>query len=287
MSTRAGGSSRALRHARRPTASSWRMGSPVRWSPPRRAGDERPHRRLHPAPAPPRPLAPGRPSRPGAERSHERRLDRPVAGASALARRRLPQRAPGAGDPLRRRANQRGRRRRRCQRIRGKRRSLRRRAAGRGDAAPPQRRAQAGGAPARSPAPAAHPLDERDHVLPRPRPAPRPRPHRLHRLTLGADLDLAGAVLARGRARGDGRRASRRDSLGRRLRLGGAGHRPGKQAMYCSKEEVREEVWAQLEGGAGRRRHRRARRRQRARLVPRSRRSFTRIRRARRTSSRC
>ena len=52
------------------------------------------------------------------------------------------------------------------------------------------------------------------------------RAHRLHRLALGADLDLAGAVLARRRARGDGRRASRRDPLGRCLRLGGAGHRP-------------------------------------------------------------
>ena len=109
---------------------------------------------------------------------------------------------------------------------RGKRRLLRRRIAGRGHAAPGQRRAEGGRAAAGRPAPPAHPLDERDHVLPRPRPAPRPRTHRLHRLALGPHVDLASSVLARRRAGGDGRRASGGDPLRRRLRLGGARHRP-------------------------------------------------------------
>ena len=76
-------------------------------------GDERPHRRLHPAAAPVRPLPARWPGRSRAEGADERRLDRPVARAPALAGGRLPAWAPGAGDPLRRRADQRRRRGRR------------------------------------------------------------------------------------------------------------------------------------------------------------------------------
>ena len=50
---------------------------------------------------------------------------------------------------------------------------------------------------ARAPRPAGHALDERDHVLPRPRRPARARPRDLHRLGVGADLDLPGAVLGR------------------------------------------------------------------------------------------
>ena len=70
--------------------------------------------------------------------------------------------------------------------------------------------------------PAAHALDERDHVLPAPRRADPRRPHDLQRLRLGADLDLPAPVLAAHRLRAAGRRARRRDPLGRRLRLGAA-----------------------------------------------------------------
>ena len=57
---------------------------------------------------------------------------------------------------------------------------------------------RAGPGAARSPG---HPVDERDHVLPRSRRAARARACDLHRLRVGAHVDLAGAVLGRAGSR--------------------------------------------------------------------------------------
>jgi hypothetical protein len=59
-----------------------------------RAGDERAHRRLHPAAAALRPDAPRRQRGPRAQRADERRMDHPVGHAPAQ---------PGRGPPPRRR----------------------------------------------------------------------------------------------------------------------------------------------------------------------------------------
>ena len=65
-----------------------------------------------------------------------------------------------------------------------------------------------------------HALDERRHVLPRATDVPLvARPRDLHRLRVGADLDLPAPVLARLRLRPARRRERRRDPLGRRLGL--------------------------------------------------------------------
>ena len=148
---------------------------PRRWAhaqPGRRQGarDERPHRRLHPAPAALRSLAPRRAGRPGPERADQRRLDRSLARAPARARRRLPRRAPGAGDPLRPAVGSRG-----VSVALGRAGASRTRPTSTSRRCPSRscacwrRRAEAGRAAARRPAPPADPLDERDHVLPRSR----------------------------------------------------------------------------------------------------------------------
>ena len=71
-------------------------------------------------------------------------------------------------------------------------------------------------------------------LLPRPRRAARPRPRHLHRLGVGADLDLAEAVLAPRRPRADGRRPGARDPLGRRLGVARPGQRDrqGRAAVH-------------------------------------------------------
>ena len=89
----------------------------------------------------------------------------------------------------------------------------------------------------RRPAPPAHALDERDHVLPRPRRPARARPHDLHRLALGADLDLTGPVLGATfdlESMGDGRVEG---ILSVDVSDWEQKRAPApKQAMYCTKE---------------------------------------------------
>ena len=99
---------------------------------------------------------------------------------------------------------------------------LRRRRAGRDHAHARRARAARRRAAAQAPRPPRHALDERRHVLPRRGRAGRPRARHLHRLRVGADLDLPAPVLARLRPRADRRRPRRGDPLGRRLRLGEA-----------------------------------------------------------------
>ena len=66
------------------------------------AGDQRAHRRLHPAAADLRPLARGRPRRPPARRADQRGVDRPVGRAPARRRGRPADRQRGRRDRLRR-----------------------------------------------------------------------------------------------------------------------------------------------------------------------------------------
>ena len=77
--------------------------------------------------------------------------------------------------------------------------------------------------------------------------AARQRPRDLHRLRVGADVDLPAPVLARRRLRAARRRARRRDPLGRRLGLDDAGPaaRQGRHGVHAARRS-REEVWAQL-----------------------------------------
>ena len=116
----------------------------------------------------------------------------------------------------------------------GDRRPLRRRRPGRDHA--PARRARAARrrAAAQAPRQARHPLDERRDVLPRRGRADGARPRDLHRLRVGADLDLPAPVLARLRLRADRRRQGRGDPLGRRLGLVDAEQaaRQGRHAVH-------------------------------------------------------
>ena len=76
-----------------------------------------------------------------------------------------------------------------------------------------------------------------------------PRAHDLHRLGMGADVDLAAAVLAAVQPARHGRRQRRRNPLGRHLRLGRrrASTRPRERSPRdCTREEVAAEVWDQL-----------------------------------------
>ena len=182
------------------------------------ARDERAHRRDDPAAAAVRPHARRRPRRPRARRPDLRRLDRPVGGAHRGPRRRDPPRRAGRGHPDGRRAHHRRDRRGRD----GDRGPLRRGRAGRDHAHARRARPARRRAAAQAPRPPGHALDERRHVLPRRGRPGRPRPRHLHRLRVGADLDLPAPVLARLRPRADRRRPRRGDPLGRRLRLGPA-----------------------------------------------------------------
>ncbi len=147
----------------------------------------------------------------------------------------------------------------------GHRRPLRRRPAGR--AAPAARVARAArrrAAPGRAAA-ARRALDERRDVLPRPRrPAPaRARP--VHRLRVGADGDLAGAVLAGRRPRAARRRPRRGDPLRRHLRVGAprAADRQGGDGLHAGRDPDRG-----LGPADGPHRRRLARRGERPVLVP-------------------
>ena len=176
--------------------------------------------------------------------------------------------APVVGDRVRRAADHGRDDRRRGRRGRARRgRPLRRRAAGRAAAAAAHPRDAARRAAARRARPAGHALDERDHVLSRRGRRARARPRDLHRLRVGADVDLAGAVLGRRRLASATATAACRGSCRSTSRSGSARRqRTGKVASKCTAEEIRAEVWAQLkdhlnDGDAARR--------ERRRLVPR------------------
>ena len=194
-----------------------------------RQGDERAHRRLDPASAAAGPLDPGRERRPRPQRPDERRLDR-RHGWTSCSRLGVELRFDAAGEAIESTGG----------RVTGDRRGagvqrpgrlLHRGGPGRGAA-----RADRDGRPqAHSPALAGlgrapGPLDERPDVLSAPRRPARPRPQHLHRLRLGAHVDLPAAVLAALRPACDGRRRRRRAAVGRHLRLGGARrvHRAGE-----------------------------------------------------------
>ena len=185
-----------------------------------------------------RPHARRRPRRPRARRAHERGVDRPVGRPPAR-----PGRRPAPGRAGRRASTV------RSGRIagvttpaarHGDRRLLRRGAAGRGAAAARLAARCARRAAARRARPARDAVDERDPVLPRSRRAARARPRDLHRLRVGADVDLAGAVLGRARPRALRRRAREGDPLGRRLGLGAPGraYRQGRRCVHAARRSA-------------------------------------------------
>ena len=82
----------------------------------------------------------------------------------------------------------------------------------------------------------AHPLDERDHVLPRPRRVPGSRAQPVHRLPLGSDLDLAARSSGRASWTSSGWATDgSRGILSVDVSDWEAQGTNGKQAMYCSK----------------------------------------------------
>ena len=139
----------------------------------------------------------------------------PWVDAPARPRRRPAPEHAGRGADRARRPD----RRRHHARRHGDRRLLRRGAAGRDHAHARGAAAARARAAARGARPARDALDERHPVLPRPRRAARARPRDLHRLRVGADVDLAGAVLGRRRSRALRRRAREGHPVGRRLGL--------------------------------------------------------------------
>ena len=88
--------------------------------------------------------------------------------------------------------------------------------------------------------PARRALDERRDVLPRPRRAAAARPRDLHRLRVGADGDLAGAVLARRRPRAARRRPRRGHPLRRRVGVGAArpADRQGRDGVHARRRSA-------------------------------------------------
>ena len=158
----------------------------------RGARDQRPHRRPDPRPDRLRPHARRRPRRPRARRPDQRGVDRPVGRAPATASAST----CGSSSPVQGLTVRDGR-------IAGVTTPAGTVTADHYVAAlPVEIMRQLAGPPLRAldPAlraarPARHALDERRPLLPRPRRAARARPRDLHRLRVGADLDLAGPVL--------------------------------------------------------------------------------------------